>query len=672
MATISSQTTRSLGATSAYAGKDSVAISAIGTSVEKFDSHCRDIRVRHARDGWQPALARDENGKRIKGEDGQYVVATDSVGNTMYEPKYVQGYSLVQSFGADELDPDDPESWARAQQLGRAVAEDRFPGYPALVATEINGRSGLVHNHLVIGATHPETGRQIDGNVVTHARLAIEHDRILLENGFEQRADMREAVADAKARMARVRAQVEAQWSGKISESALSRKITAAENTVKIRSASDTGNAHEDRRRRELDRHQHREVDRAIAREVGIPEPRERFSELVLESRIRDAIADPRSTSWEALGEVGRTHGVTIERRGKDVTYGALLERGDGTVAEPARAHRRRGSRLGEGYRVADVEQVLQENSVRQSAPDWVDREVDAQLRALEAEWAFREERQRITDAARYALAEGDVASQPARDHPTDEMAVPELDESTATSESAGTDELVTVEPPAAEQVEHSVEAPEQPWRSALRDVTATRPTTQRRVDVVAELEEEYRDRPTDAEFESRVNAVGVGQQFLSRYGAHLAPQMRATLEARVAQAADREKAVEQRGAVQKQLGALKASTYTFGDEERRDKTRKTERDRDFYAGYVERIDAARAEGDYSPRTHERDEHATREKTIRDNAQASRVAEMTGEEPVLQPVSKEHAKVLELAKQQGQQNARRKEAAKSQDYGLGM
>lgn len=352
MAIITSQSTWNSGRAGNYAKKDHVAISAINASVPLFEQRLAGIREAHGKDGFQPKTAVDEDGKSLRDEDGTYVIEKDSKGRMVYEAKYVQAYSLVESFGHDELAPNDPESWTRANELGRAVAEDRFPGRPVLVATEVNGRSGCLHNHLIVGAVHPETGKQLDSNVVTHARLAVAHDRVLAEHGFQQGADMQAKTAAAEQAMADARDAASADPNNAdLSASRLQRKMTAAENTVHFEHETGTSatQTREDRRLREFDRYQLNERDRMIARDIGATPPREKFAEIELESRAKSALADPRFRSWDELGEVGREHGVTITARGRDVSYGMMLAQPDGTVAEPARAHIRRGGRPGSG-----------------------------------------------------------------------------------------------------------------------------------------------------------------------------------------------------------------------------------------------------------------------------------------------------------------------------------
>ena len=80
-----------------------------------------------------------------------------------------------------------------------------------------------------------------------------------------------------------------------------------------------------------------------IAAEIGTTPPKERFSEIELEARIRRTLADPSMQSWEDTTATGREHGVPVARRGHNVGYGMMLMQPDGTLTEPSRAHTRRG-----------------------------------------------------------------------------------------------------------------------------------------------------------------------------------------------------------------------------------------------------------------------------------------------------------------------------------------
>lgn len=509
MANVSAQSTRSGGAVSKYAKKDAVALSALNASVPIFEDQLKQIRVAHGKDGVRPLQETDGDGRVVRDEHGEPVITKDIRGHTMYEPKYVQAYSVIESFGHDELDPDDPDdpdSWEKAQQYGRALAADRAPGHPALIATEVNGRSGCVHNHIIVGAVHPETGKSIDSNVFTHSRLAIAHDRVLAEQGFVQREDMREITAAAEEEIAQRRQEVLDTADPDLSESQLNRRLLAAENkvTLQIRDEKSESQVRDERRMREFDRHQLTEQDREIALDIGITPPKQRFSELELEARITDSLHDPRSQSWEDLQQVGREHGVTIDRRGKDMTYGMILADSEGELAEPARAHRRRGKGLGEGFRVDDVEASIERNAQLQTNEKsaGAEQNVPTTAEVMEIDTSFLDAHRRGSSNTRDAEAR--------LERVLEDMPEPE--------------------PELAPEPE-----PTPKFRSGLRGVKAKGGSskTQQRIDEVAELEEDYQGQSPDYQFERRLTSVGVGERFLDHYGQQLGPELREQLQLR-------------------------------------------------------------------------------------------------------------------------------------------
>ncbi|WP_119697606.1 relaxase/mobilization nuclease domain-containing protein [Microbacterium halotolerans] len=589
MATISAQSTRSSGRAQSYGKKGPVMISAVGAPVPLFEQRLREIRIVHGKDGMRPVPVHDD-GRIVRDQHGQPVAKKDAQGRTVYESRYVQAYSLVQSFGPDALDPDDPDSWTRAQELGRAVAEEHFPGHPVLIATEVSGRSGCVHNHLIVGAIHAETGKSIDSNLVTHSRLALAHDRILAEHGFHQRDDMRDIAADARQRIDDARAHTVANMPTGLSENQCRRRLTAAENTVKLQGGTGqhVSQQREDRRQREYERYVLNEQQRDAAVAIGIePEP-ERFSEVVLESRIREALEDPRATSWEALAEIAPEHGATITPRGRDVSYGMMLARPDGTIAAPARAHIRRGGvegsgkGLGAGFRRSDVEDVMaaHRHSLDKHADpfamdlNWID-EYQSQPREPKLVAIDRELKDIATRPTEYddtierMLAKrqspADARGAPAR-KPAADKSIP----AAADAPRRNFDEQIRA---ADDHIEHLRQrlAPDQPapvlsdtarhnqnaaaerddptpidddepdapaFRSRLRGVKATTPRVQQRIDGVAQLEEDYQNRTPDAAFERRIldndDIGGVNTQFLQQYGEHLSPELYETLTLRV------------------------------------------------------------------------------------------------------------------------------------------
>lgn len=370
MATVTAQSTRRSGASANYAGKDAVAISAVNgpSNPIMFEKRLSEVRAAHGKDSVRPMHVLDEAGKKVRDENGEPELARDDRGQIMYESEYVQAYPVVQSFGLDELDPDDPASWDEAQRRGRALAERIGDGRPALIATEVNGRTGCVHNHIIVGAVHPETGRSLRSDAVTHSRLSITHDRVLEELGVEQREDMRELTRQAEERMTEARQQVIDEAEKDLSPNQLRKRIEAAEKQIRLERTDDAPTPRQkqqDRLQREFERYELNEQTRSAAEDLDAPGPKERFSEIELKGRVRETLADQRATDWQRLDRVGRERGVTITKytkRSHDVSFGMMLADEDGVIQEPSNAHRRKGSRLGEGYRVEDVEAALERN----------------------------------------------------------------------------------------------------------------------------------------------------------------------------------------------------------------------------------------------------------------------------------------------------------------------
>ena len=255
---------------------------------------------------------------------------------------FVQAYHVIQSFGKDELDPDDPNSWLTAQKLGRALAEDRFPGRQVLCVTQRDGRTGCIHSHLSVSSIETKTGRSLDSSIVMHARLVQEHDRVLAEQGFKQRADLKQTASDAKERFER----------GEPS---------------RMRRKGET----ETRELREFQRHILWEAECDTADEFSEAHNPEPFSVAVLRHCIEKTLASPEATDWASFVAAGRNHGVDIEQRGqkgRGISYGMLREQPDGSFAEPAASDRRRSSSLGTGCSMDDIEEALERNSTAQQA----------------------------------------------------------------------------------------------------------------------------------------------------------------------------------------------------------------------------------------------------------------------------------------------------------------
>lgn len=64
---------------------------------------------------------------------------------------------VVQSFSRKELNPDDPADIQLANEIGIEFAQRAYPGHQAVVFTQIDGESGLIHNHVLVNNVNMET-----------------------------------------------------------------------------------------------------------------------------------------------------------------------------------------------------------------------------------------------------------------------------------------------------------------------------------------------------------------------------------------------------------------------------------------------------------------------------------------------------------------------------------
>ncbi len=57
---------------------------------------------------------------------------------------------IVQSFSKNEFDPSNPADILKANELGQTMVDEHYPGRQALVCTQTDGKSGCVHNHILV------------------------------------------------------------------------------------------------------------------------------------------------------------------------------------------------------------------------------------------------------------------------------------------------------------------------------------------------------------------------------------------------------------------------------------------------------------------------------------------------------------------------------------------
>lgn len=271
--------------------------------------------------GCIPELAEKQmrDNRKRWGKNGTRTVEVPT-GN-ITEGQYVQAYHVIQSFGRDglgALDPDNPNDWEKAHELGVQMARE-VAGKERLatVHTQIDGKAGCIHNHIVIDSIDRTTGRSFDSSNVKHTVLVERHDRLLADNGFEQ-----------------------------VNEYPQEGTTKSAEKVEKS----------------EL-----RGLAKYQAWEAGDRKEPEPFSVAVLKDRIRRALADESFTTFDEFVDVADDHDVEAEQRGESgrgITYAMLrLERWEkDEYLSVSKSDRRRASKLGRDFMMDAVEAAIQRN----------------------------------------------------------------------------------------------------------------------------------------------------------------------------------------------------------------------------------------------------------------------------------------------------------------------
>ena len=118
------------------------------------------------------AYAEGESGKGHNGNDvrNQYVGTVNMFPGLPYADQMQPFWNkkrknhlnevvvLLQSFSRNEFNPDDPDDIRKASEVGQETVRRFYPGRQAVVFTQIDGKSGLVHNHIYINDVSLETG----------------------------------------------------------------------------------------------------------------------------------------------------------------------------------------------------------------------------------------------------------------------------------------------------------------------------------------------------------------------------------------------------------------------------------------------------------------------------------------------------------------------------------
>lgn len=90
----------------------------------------------------------------------------------------VEAISIVQSFSSDDLSRESAEDVKACHFAGQLLAEQLYPGVPALVVTHVDGIGGCLHNHLLV-ANNGSDGKAIPSKLRRHRTVAQANDEIM-------------------------------------------------------------------------------------------------------------------------------------------------------------------------------------------------------------------------------------------------------------------------------------------------------------------------------------------------------------------------------------------------------------------------------------------------------------------------------------------------------------
>lgn len=116
--------------------------------------------------------------------------------------KTVQMYRIVQSFGLDELDPNNPDDVAKANAIGLEFASEMYPDRQALIVTQADGEGGKLHNHILVNSVSFVDGKSLRGERTRWEHISAKSDEIIKRHGLEplesKKAKSKTTIAERK------------------------------------------------------------------------------------------------------------------------------------------------------------------------------------------------------------------------------------------------------------------------------------------------------------------------------------------------------------------------------------------------------------------------------------------------------------------------------------------
>lgn len=91
---------------------------------------------------------------------------------------YVQGYSMIISWGQDELNPNNPDDVAKAKEVVSQLMTEHYNGHQFVSVLQADGDGGNLHAHVAINAVNTYTGKSLRGEQTRGLNVAKWSDEI--------------------------------------------------------------------------------------------------------------------------------------------------------------------------------------------------------------------------------------------------------------------------------------------------------------------------------------------------------------------------------------------------------------------------------------------------------------------------------------------------------------
>lgn len=138
-------------------------------------AYSRVTRTANGRGAIEYAQGKDKghNGKENRNEYIGMVNMFDGMDPITQMQKYwmragknhtTQVLRIVQSFSKNELDSQNRNDILTANKIGMEFAREFYPGRQSIIFTQTDGKSGLVHNHIIINDVHMQTSKGCKNN----------------------------------------------------------------------------------------------------------------------------------------------------------------------------------------------------------------------------------------------------------------------------------------------------------------------------------------------------------------------------------------------------------------------------------------------------------------------------------------------------------------------------